>query len=149
MLQPNFPLQNRISADLPWVNFSPCCSSVRASCRVSHYAATSEARFVPTPIRDGGDRPVIHVEDFRTSNRAAELCHLVATPVLKLNSTQFLLYSSHLLLRRHTPWLHPARATTAAAAMQAGTSSAKPTCTSEACPLPPRTMTWSSSVSRE
>uniref|UniRef100_G3NQC5 RRM domain-containing protein n=1 Tax=Gasterosteus aculeatus aculeatus TaxID=481459 RepID=G3NQC5_GASAC len=32
--------------------------------------------------------------------------------------------------------------------MQAGTSSAKPTCTSEACPLPPRTMTWSSSVSR-
>lgn len=64
-------------------------------------------------------------------------------------------YSSHLLPLCHTRWLHPAQAltaaptTAAAAALQAGTSSAKPTSTSEACRLQPQTMTWSSSVSRE
>ncbi len=62
----------------------------------------------------------------------------------------FFAYSSHLLPHRHTPWLLPARATTAVAvALQAGTNSAKLTSTSEACPLQPQTMTWSSSVSRE
>lgn len=63
--------------------------------------------------------------------------------------------SSHILPHRYTQWLHLARAltaaptTAAAVALQALTISAKPTSTSEACPLPPQTMTWSSSVSRE
>lgn len=66
-------------------------------------------------------------------------------------------YSRHSSPRRHTQWLHPARVQTAApttvavvtVALQVGTSSAKPTSTSEACPPQPQTMTWSSSVSRE
>lgn len=57
----------------------------------------------------------------------------------------------------HIPWLHPARAPTAArttaaaaaAALPAGSNSAKRTSTSEACPPRPQTTTWSSSVSRE
>lgn len=60
--------------------------------------------------------------------------------------------SSHSLLLRHIRWLLPARAPTTAAAvaaLQAGTSSVKPTSTSEGWPPPPPTMTWSSSVSRE
>lgn len=66
-------------------------------------------------------------------------------------------YSSHSSPRRRTQWLHPARVRTAApttaaavtVALLVGTSSAKPTSTSEACPPQPQTMTWSSSVSRE
>lgn len=73
------------------------------------------------------------------------------------NSAMLPSYSSHSSPRRHTQWLHPARVRTAAPTTVAavtvvllvGTSSAKPTSTSEACPPQPQTMTWSSSVSRE
>lgn len=73
------------------------------------------------------------------------------------NSAMLPSCSSHSSPRRHTQWLHPARVRTAAPTTVAavtvvllvGTSSAKPTSTSEACPPQPQTMTWSSSVSRE
>lgn len=74
-----------------------------------------------------------------------------------INSAVFPFYSSHSSPCRHTQWLHPAQVPTAApttvaavtVAPQAGTSSAKPTSTSEVCPLQPQIMTLSSSVSRE
>uniref|UniRef100_A0A8C7HNU2 RNA binding motif single stranded interacting protein 1 n=1 Tax=Oncorhynchus kisutch TaxID=8019 RepID=A0A8C7HNU2_ONCKI len=62
--------------------------------------------------------------------------------------------SSHLQPFPHTPWLHPSPAPTAAPttavapALQAGSSSVKPTCTSEAFPQPRPTTIWSSSASR-
>lgn len=48
-----------------------------------------------------------------------------------------------------TPWLRPVPAAAATAAAQARSSSAKPTCTSAACLLPPQTSTWSNCVISE
>ncbi|XP_071211950.1 RNA-binding motif, single-stranded-interacting protein 1-like isoform X3 [Salvelinus alpinus] len=61
---------------------------------------------------------------------------------------------SHLLPPPPSPWLRPAPAPTAAPttavapALQVGSNSVKPTCTSEALPQPPPTMIWSSFASR-
>lgn len=48
-----------------------------------------------------------------------------------------------------TPWLRPVPAAAATAAAQARSSSAKPTCTSAACLLPPQTSIWSNCVTSE
>lgn len=94
---------------------------------------------------------------FKSHARAFLYSQIAQHRYYLINATVFPFYSSHSSPHRHTQWLHPAQVPTAApttvaavtVAPQAGTSSAKPTSTSEACPRQPRTMTWSSSVSRE